>query len=116
MKHATAPALDTIADLLEAVREHEALTERKRGIFYLKSTAFLHFHEDPAGLFADLKIGRSFERFPVNSPDECADLLERLEEAFPTGRKPRSRAGRVDQLLTSDSTAASRARITQSLE
>ena len=53
MRHARSEALDSLEDLLQALRSHEALTERKRGAFYRKSTAFLHFHEDPAGLVAD---------------------------------------------------------------
>ena len=32
------------------------LTERSRGTFYKKSQAFVHFHEDPAGLFADVRL------------------------------------------------------------
>lgn len=43
------------------------LVERSRGVFYRRSRAFLHFHEDPTGLFADVRIGEEFERLPVNS-------------------------------------------------
>ena len=73
MKHAGIAALDTIDDLLEKVRKHAAvLTERKRGTFYLKSSAFLHFHEDPAGMFADLKLAGEFQRFRVSTRAEQA--------------------------------------------
>jgi len=34
-------------------------------VFYFRSKAFLHFHEDPKGLFADLRTGDDFERFEV---------------------------------------------------
>ncbi len=50
MKHAGAEALDQLEGLLEQVRLRTQLTERKRGVFYRKSRAFLHFHEDPAGV------------------------------------------------------------------
>jgi hypothetical protein len=79
MKHAGADALDGLDDLLVAVRLRSELTERKRGTFYRKSSAFLHFHEDPAGLFADLKVGGDWERLRVSTADERAVVLARLE-------------------------------------
>jgi hypothetical protein len=54
MRHATPATIDTIADVLDIVRTRRELTERKPGTFYRKANAFLHFHEDPAGLFADV--------------------------------------------------------------
>ena len=62
MKHAGGEALDALEDLLVTLRRHEALSERKRGTFYRKSSAFLHFHEDPSGLYADIRVGTSKER------------------------------------------------------
>jgi hypothetical protein len=75
MKHAGATALETLSDLLESLRTRTALIERRPGIFYVGGKAFLHFHEDPAGLFADLRLGSDWQRFPVNSPGERAELL-----------------------------------------
>ena len=75
MKHAGAAALESLSDLLENLRSRTALVERRPGIFYVSGKAFLHFHEDPAGLFADLRLGSDWQRFPVNSPDERAELL-----------------------------------------
>jgi hypothetical protein len=77
MKHAGAQALDQIELILAALRRLEGLTEKSRGVFYLGRAAFLHFHEDPTGLFADVKIGASFVRFPVNSRAEALALLHR---------------------------------------
>ena len=82
MKHAGQEALDSVEDVLAAVRAHPELTERKRGAFYRKSAGFLHFHEDPAGMFADVKVGKSFERLPVNSPEERATLITRVTESL----------------------------------
>ena len=79
MRHARAAALDELEDVLLAVRAFEGLTERKRGAFYRKSAGFLHFHEDPEGLFADLKVGREWERFRVSTPEEQSALLTRVE-------------------------------------
>ncbi|MBC7973183.1 MAG: hypothetical protein H7Z11_24175 [Verrucomicrobia bacterium] len=78
MKHADDRALDQLAALLTDIRLVEGLKEKKRGVFYRKAQAFLHFHEDPAGLFADLRHASDWERFPVNTPAEQAQFLARL--------------------------------------
>src|SRR5260370_39159351 len=70
MKHATQAALEGLSALLAQIRTREGLKEKKLGIFYLKSKSFLHFHEDPAGLFADLRRGSAFPRCPVNTRPE----------------------------------------------
>ncbi|MEX2247895.1 MAG: hypothetical protein WEC75_14565 [Dehalococcoidia bacterium] len=67
MKHATDDALDALTGLLERLRRLDGLTERKRGVFYRRSQAFVHFHEDPAGLFADVRLSGSWRRMLVSS-------------------------------------------------
>ncbi len=76
MNHATDTALDKLECFLTKVREFPALKEKKRGIFYYKSQAFLHFHEDPTGLFADVRITADWQRLPVNKATEQKKLLE----------------------------------------
>jgi hypothetical protein len=83
MKHADSAAFEALSDLLDSLRSRTALTERRPGIFYLRGKAFLHFHEDPAGLFADLRVGGDWQRFPVNSPDERAGLLAVIDRPSP---------------------------------
>jgi hypothetical protein len=78
MKHAGSTALDQLRELLEEIRKHTALKEKKRGIFYMKSSAFLHFHEDPAGLFADLRAGSGWERVSITTNRQKKTLLSRL--------------------------------------
>ena len=75
VKHADAASLAALSDLIEILRKRGALVEKRLGIFYTRGRAFLHFHQDPAGLFADLRDGGDWQRFPVNGPDECAMLL-----------------------------------------
>ena len=77
MRHARAEALDELEPLLAQIRALPGLTERSRGIFYRKSRAFLHFHEDPAGLFADIRgaDGGDFERIDVTDPAAREPLL-----------------------------------------
>jgi hypothetical protein len=85
LKHADVRALEAVSDLIENLRRRSNLVEKKLGIFYTKGRAFLHFHKDPAGLFADLREGDEWQRYPVNDPDECTRLLaavgRTLEEA-----------------------------------
>jgi hypothetical protein len=80
MKHATTSSLDQLEGLLGKLREIRALKEKSRGVFYLRSKAALHFHEDPAGLFADIRSGDEWERIAVNTGAERAKLLRRVTE------------------------------------
>ena len=84
MKHAGPAALDALEPLLARLRTLPALKEKTRGAFYLKSRAFLHFHEDPAGLFADVRLtGDDFTRLRVGDPSEQDSLMARIEAALP---------------------------------
>jgi hypothetical protein len=85
MKHAGAGALKALKDLLQSLRTRPALVERRPGIFYVKGKAFLHFHEDPAGLFADLRQGGDWQRLPVNNSDERAKLLALVDRTAAPG-------------------------------
>jgi len=87
MKHAGSEALDALADLLDEIRRCDGLKEPKRGTFYRKSSGFLHFHEDPAGFFADLKVGDDYRRFRVNTAAERRALLQRIAQLTRTDRK-----------------------------
>ncbi|MCE3291056.1 MAG: hypothetical protein K0R83_3068 [Caulobacter sp.] len=76
MKHAGPAALDQLEPLLNELRALEGLKEKARGVFYRRSRAFLHFHEDPSGLHADLRIaGDDFDRYRVQDEAERAALL-----------------------------------------
>jgi len=78
VRHAGPAALDVLEPLLAALRALPGLNENRRGVFYAKRRAFLHFHEDPAGLFADLRgaAETDFERFDVTGAEGRARLLE----------------------------------------
>ncbi len=83
MKHAGPAALDALEPLLAQVRALPGLKETARGVFYRKSRAFLHFHEDPAGLFADVRFeGGEFTRLKVSAVAEQDRLLARLKDAL----------------------------------
>ena len=82
MKHATAPGLDRIEELLRQIRGLGVLREKTRGVFYRGGRAALHFHEDAAGMFADLRLGGDWERLVVNTAAERAALLRRIHGGF----------------------------------
>ena len=92
MKHATGGVLDSLLDLLTQIRARKGLQERKPGIFYKKSKAFLHFHEDPAGMFADLSVGADFERYPVNTKKQWKALLLAIDRGLETSQRLRLNA------------------------
>lgn len=78
MKHAGPAVLDSIEPLLAQLRALPGLKEKSRGSFYWKSRGFLHFHEDPKGLFADIRLadGSDFERLDVTSDAGKAGLVD----------------------------------------
>ena len=78
MKHASPATLAALAPLLLAVRALPGLVERRPGCFYRRSLAFLHFHDDPTGLFADVRLaGDEFSRWRVSDAAEQTALLAR---------------------------------------
>jgi hypothetical protein len=78
MKHAGPSALDQLDGLLDELRDLPGLREKGRGVFYRGSRAFLHFHEDPSGLFADVRLDGDFERMRVTTAEEQGLLLRRI--------------------------------------
>ena len=81
MKHAGPDALDQLEQVLARLRQLEGIREKKRGCFYHGASGFLHFHEDPAGFFADLKVNGEFIRLPANTPKEIAILITEAAKA-----------------------------------
>ena len=81
MKHAGPDALAALTKLIEAIRTR-GLKEPRPGVFYRKGKACLHFHEDPAGLFADLRLGADWERHRVSTAKERAALLALIDRSL----------------------------------
>ena len=82
MRHATQTDLDRLEPLLADLRRLPQLQERKRGSFSRGSRAFLHFHEDAGGLYADVKMDSEFQRMKVTTASEQAGFLSRVREAL----------------------------------
>jgi hypothetical protein len=96
MKHAGSATLARISPLLDELRARTVLREMRPGVFYLKSRSFLHFHDDPSGVFADVRLAHDFVRMPVTSSAEQSDLLERIDHCLSIAEsrhtaKPRAR-------------------------
>jgi hypothetical protein len=85
VKHAGPDALDALEPVLAKVRAYAQLKEKKRGSFYRKGRGFLHFHDDPAGLFADLSIGAENIRLRVSTRAEQKALLAKIQEVLRDG-------------------------------
>lgn len=93
MRHITPEKLERLSSLLEELRQIGELREKKPGVFYRKSKAFLHFHEDPRGLFADLRLsGPDFERFDVSSRADQRALARRIRDALGPADAGRARS------------------------
>jgi hypothetical protein len=86
VKHASESTLETLDDLLGRLRSFEGLVEKGPGVFYRKSKAFLHFHEDPKGIFVDVRLRSDdpFTRLPVTAPHQQATLVSKIERALRT--------------------------------
>ena len=82
MRHARPEDLDRIDGLLAQLRMLDGMREKKRGLFYIKSRSFLHFHEDPAGMFADLGLGADFARHRVSTATEQKAFMKIVRDAL----------------------------------
>jgi hypothetical protein len=78
MSHADEAALERLLPLLRQLREIKGLREMKPGIFYLKGSAFIHFHDEAGALVADLKKagGSGFDRYAVDNPPGQRKLVD----------------------------------------
>jgi hypothetical protein len=74
--------LDRIAPLLDILRAHPALREPRPTVFQLNDRDFLHFHDEPEGIFADVRLTNGFVRLPVSSHSEQLELLERIDRSL----------------------------------
>lgn len=82
MRHATPADLERIDHLLEALRSVSGLVEKRPGVFYRRARAFVHFHADPTGLFADARLrDDDFVRLPVTTQAEQTRFLRQVLRA-----------------------------------
>jgi hypothetical protein len=76
VRHITPARLVAIEELLERLRAIDVLVERSPGVFYVRSRAFLHFHEDGDDVYADVRFsGDGFDRHRVTTKREQQHLV-----------------------------------------
>jgi hypothetical protein len=91
MKHADADTFERLSDVLVALRAMPGLREPRTGTFYRSGRAFVHFHDDPTGLFADVRLepDSAFVRVPVTTVAQRRTFLAsvRTSLAEPASRR-----------------------------
>jgi hypothetical protein len=60
MGHARPKDFSDIDDVLARIRALPGVTERSRGVFYLRRAPFLHFHTTAEARYAHAKIGATW--------------------------------------------------------
>jgi hypothetical protein len=76
--------IDCLAPLLAILRSYPALHEVRPAVFHLHGKDFIHFHETPEGICADVRLSKGQIRMSVSTPSEQSELLERLDETLAT--------------------------------
>jgi hypothetical protein len=75
--------LAAIEELLGKLRAVDGLVERSPGVFYRRSRAFLHFHEDGPDVYADVRLsGADFDRMRVSTKREQLSLIGAVRRAL----------------------------------
>jgi len=83
VRHPRDGELDRMAPVLEQLRGIDGLVERKPGVFYRRSKAFLHFHVDGDDFYADVRFdGADFDRMKVTTKAEQRSLVAAVRRAL----------------------------------
>ena len=84
VKHASESTLEGLSALLDRLRSIDGLVEKRPGVFYRRSKAFLHFHEDPSGIFVDIRVNVEdpFIRLPVTTRGQQSALVTTITRAL----------------------------------
>jgi hypothetical protein len=76
--------LKRLTPLLSFLRSYEVLEEAGESRFLLRGRDFIHFHDDPDGLWADAKLSRGRIRISVASASEQGELMEIIARKLET--------------------------------
>ena len=83
--------LQKIEPLLEDLRRFEGLKEKRQGVFFLGKKEFIHFHELPEVIVADVFLASGRVRLPVTDRTEQLDLLDRIWDSAERSENRRKR-------------------------
>jgi hypothetical protein len=91
-------SLELIAPLLAVLRTNAAVEEVRPLTFHLNGRDFVHFHDDPGGVEADVRLAKGILRMNVASDPagllgHIAECLARLDSRA-RGRERRGRQRR----------------------
>ena len=93
MAHCPYENLADLESVLEAIRGWPGIKERGPGVFYLKSTPFLHFHEKDGARWADARHGKDWGSridIPFKTTKAMRDkFLREIERRYKATGKPR---------------------------
>ena len=67
--------IEAFSILLYFLKSYEILNEVKPTNFYLNGKGFIHFHDEPDGLWADIFLSKRRLRMPANTASEQADVI-----------------------------------------
>lgn len=81
MAHTKAADLKDLEQELSELRSLTGLKEKSPGIFYFKSTSFLHFHDKDGKRWADVKIDGAWKNVPVDFRATAAGKASFLKTA-----------------------------------
>jgi len=79
---------EALADLrveLQLIRSLTGITERSPGVFYWKSTAFLHFHDQDGKRWADVKSAAGWKHVAIDfvaTAQDKADFIAETRQAY----------------------------------
>lgn len=84
MGHTSAENLKDLQSVLNRIREWSDIKEKSPGVFYYKSTPFLHFHDKDGKRWADVRNGKEWGN-PLDIPfdssvDEHSAFLEEVRK------------------------------------
>jgi len=60
MAHCPSEEIKDLEKVFQSIRCLDGIKEKKYGIFYLKSKAFLHFHKKDDDRWADIRCGKQW--------------------------------------------------------
>lgn len=86
--------LRKLAPLLSVLRSYSVLQEVRGATFHLSGRDFIHFHDEPDGLWADVRLAKGRVRRSVADAASQAELLEEIEarlDSIEGRRRPRRR-------------------------
>ena len=71
--------IEALSILLNFLKSYEILNEVKPTNFHLNGKGFIHFHDEPDGLWADIFLSKGRLRMPVNIDAEQENVIGTIE-------------------------------------